>query len=353
MARRKYIDRSGDSMEHHMDSGVFLVPNPSINLSGSYAGEDGDLRNPNYNRIPATTKIIPEGTYSKVESTIGVTDDQLQDMFLMHMVTLRQNVIKSKPIECLESVMYAATGEWTITLGKKELTLDCIEELHHIEQLKKHESELSEDELAMLHQVRTQVTTQRPLLEPEYRVFSQLLDVASGLILKWGIFSESNYVYRTKSKALGANTFDLVELSNNLFNIETYWIVTMLKDEPLSQLVPDSVKALAPPLLESTTAAFNYLLAMNSEVDFEKHASIDLYLASQSEEFAQLMNIKFTSKMEKPLYQSLNLPSGLFARCRRRPELAPLRSLRVLLEAMEESYQRFESALFLSFITQP
>ena len=86
MARRKYIDRSGDSMERHMDSGVFLVPNPSINLSGSFAGEENDLRAPNYNRIPVSSKIVPEGTYKAGDLPLGVTDDQLQDMFLMHMV---------------------------------------------------------------------------------------------------------------------------------------------------------------------------------------------------------------------------------------------------------------------------
>jgi len=85
MARRKYIER-GDSMERHVDSGVFLVPNPSLNYSGSYGGDDGDLKSREISRLPAGSKVAPlVETYKQLDAA-EYNEDQLQDNFLMNIV---------------------------------------------------------------------------------------------------------------------------------------------------------------------------------------------------------------------------------------------------------------------------
>lgn len=200
-----------------------------------------------------------------------------------------------------------------------------------------------------MRQVRLKLLGINPALESEFDVFSSLLDICSGLAIKWGIFSESKYQHRIDVKLLTTSTFDLVELCNSLLNVETYWLIGMLKDEPLASQLSSATKALAEPLIEQTFAVFAYLLGMNKG-NMEKDASIDMYLASKSEEFAQMMNITVSSPVAKPDYQALTLSTGMCACCRRRGDRETLKRLKVLLTAMETAYHTFEEAVFNSFI---
>lgn len=252
-------------------------------------------------------------------------------------------------MEYFESVLYSTTADWANSLERRSLTLEAVAELHHIEQLRKHEGELTEEEIALLRQVRQKILGINPALETEFDVFSSLLEICSGLTIKWGMFSEGKYSHRYDPKLLTTSTFDLVELSSSLFNVETYWLISMLKEEPLQSQLSDPVKGLAQTLLDQTFAVFTYLLNMNKG-NLEKNANIDLYLASRSEEFAQMMNLKVSSSVERPDYQALTLPMGAFACCRRRGNLEPLRRLKVLLQEMETSYHKLEEGLFTSFL---
>ena len=246
-------------------------------------------------------------------------------------------------------MLYSTTVDWINGLGRQGLTLEAVAELHHIEQLRKHEGELAEEEIALMRQVRQKILGINPALEMEFDLFSSLLDICSGLTIKWGIFSESKYSHRTDVKLLTTSTFDLVELSSNLFNVETYWLISMIKEEPLNSQLSSDTKALAQPLLDQTIELFTYLLNLNKG-NLDKNANIDLYLASRSEEFAQMMNLKVTSSVEKPDYQVLTLPMGACACCRRRGNVEPLKKLKVMLTEMETSYHKFEEALFNSFL---
>lgn len=69
-----------------MDSGVFLVPNPSLNYSGSYAGEEGDLKTREISRLPAGSKVAPLSEAYKQLDAVEYSEDQLQDHFLMNIV---------------------------------------------------------------------------------------------------------------------------------------------------------------------------------------------------------------------------------------------------------------------------
>ena len=339
-------------MERHMDSGVFLVPSPSINYSGSgsFVAEGIDLKSPEISRVPMSSKVAPleDEAYKQLDA-IEYNEDQLQDHFLMNIVLFTQNLIRTKPIEYYESVLYSTTVNWVNDLSKRTLTLEAVSELHHIEQLRKHEGELAEDEIALMRQVRQKLLGINPALEAEFDVFSSLLDICSGLAIKWGIFSESKYQHRTDVKLLTTSTFDLVELCNNLLNVETYWLIGMLKDEPLASQLSSVTKALAEPLIEQTFAVFAFLLNMNKG-NMDKDANIDMYLASKSEEFAQMMNITVSSPVAKPDYQALTLSTGMCACCRRRGDRETLKRLKVMLTEMETAYYTFEEAVFSSFI---
>lgn len=76
-------------MERHMDSGVFLVPNPSINYSGSgsFVAEGTDLKAPDISRIPMSAKVAPleDEAYKQLDA-IEYNEDQLSDHFLMNIV---------------------------------------------------------------------------------------------------------------------------------------------------------------------------------------------------------------------------------------------------------------------------
>lgn len=200
---------------------------------------------------------------------------------------------------------------------------------------------------------RRRLATVNENWEKEYEIFEALLEICSGLIIKWGIFSENKYNHRTDARLLNRGILDLVEHCHNLFTLETYWLLSTATEEPLVTKLTDKAKTRIDPLIQQTFTVFSLLLSMNSEAINDKNASIDLYLASKSPEFAAMMNLKYSGRMEKPNFQEFMEPTKVCMCCRRRNRVESenvVTKLKAELTKMEETYYSFEEELYKSFL---
>ena len=291
-------------------------------------------------------KVAPllGGDYVAMELKPRFEADALEAVLVSKVVMLTQKETLSNPIEFLESQLYSLTRAYVLSLGARALSFTCLNELHHIYQLKHHEEELSPQEVEDLNLNLEFLLEEDPAAHEAYKIFKGLVAVCSGLFVHWGLWQQHNYSYRTSGRSVNVPLLDLAVLNEDVMTVETFWFCQAVRQPPLSAVTNEAVKQYSIILESETHRVFSFLVHLNA-VDFRKQPSIDMYLAARVPAFRTKLHVEPDYEARKPVYQELSLPQGCLQTCCHVKTHTNAKQLKAMIADLEFAYRSFERSL--------
>jgi hypothetical protein len=235
-------------------------------------------------------------------------------------------------------------------LSGKDFDFTCVDDIHHIFQLKSHLSYLSDSEVTRLDLNIEYVLNYNPTAWIEYNLFAEALALLSALLIKWKMISKYNYSYRTSGRAINARILDITEMNKNILTMETLWLSVIVKNSPLKEILDESVRQYAIILQNQTLKTLRILLRMNQSCDFEACPTIDRIVAAKRVKIADKYGIWPDFEAMPVQYQRLRQPTGLFARCFKDSTQYRAQILKESLAELELVYRTFEQNLIGNFL---
>lgn len=141
-----------------------------------------------------------------------------------------------------EIELYRLCRVFNMDLYGRKLGIECVDNYHHIFQLKKYESELTSEQLENLNLNIEKILQINPTGFMEYQLFSDCLSLLSSLMVKWNLISANNYAYRLTGPGVNIRILDLNNLNENVMTAELVWLSVMVHEEPLVRYMDISVK---------------------------------------------------------------------------------------------------------------
>ena len=261
--------------------------------------------------------------------------------------TLR--LLAQTPIEYFEAQLYDLTKLHQVQLLGRPVSLDAIDRIHHIVKLKEVEENLSPDRQYALNCNLERVINDYPAALEEYKLVAKLLNVLSGLVVKWDILLPDNYQYRIRGRTMVIRILDLEEISKSVFSIDTLWLATMIHVRPFSRMLEESVRQYAVVLIDEFAKLLNHMLSLNP-IDLKQPNNVGGYLAARVPALRLLMHMQPDYVVEQVRYQKLSLPTGIFRRCAKERNSEGVEQLRKKLVDFEMLYRAFEIEVVRSLL---
>lgn len=320
-----------------------------------FSAEDtqkGMLRlKPNVSHLQIKTKETPVNSSSDSDSeNIQV---QLKPRFRERDIikqfnkTLRN--IAETPIEYYEAQLYDLTRLHQIQLFGRSVGLEAIDRIHHIVKLKEVETGLETDKQFLLNNALERLINDYPAALEEYKLVVELVNILSGLAIKWDVLVPENYQYRIRGRTMVIRILDLSEMSKCVFSVDTLWLATMTQIRPFSRILEEAVKQYAVVLVDELYKILNHMLSLN-HIDQKRPNNVAGFLAARVPQLRTMKHMQPDYVTEKVTYQRLSLPAGLFRRCAKERSSVGVEKLRKKLVDFEMLYRAFEIEVVRSLL---
>ena len=152
--------------------------------------------------------------FADIPSVRFSRDSLIQELMKFHRKS------KNAPIEAYEVELFKATRMFHDDLQGIALSMQCLEKLHHIHKLSHGNYVLTESQQSLLKFKIDSLIKAYPLISTEYTLFSKVLEIANGLLVKWKISDINSYDYRYSGRGLNVSMLDLNEINKSLMSID-------------------------------------------------------------------------------------------------------------------------------------
>jgi len=261
--------------------------------------------------------------------------------------TLRS--LAETPIEYFEAQLYDLTKLHQVQLLGRPVGLDAIDRIHHIVKLKEAEIDLTPERQIALNRNLERVINDYPAALEEYKLVVELVNVLSGLVIKWDILLPDNYQYRIRGRTMVIRILDLEEISKSVFSIDTLWLATMIHVRPFSRMLEEGVRQYARVLVDELFKILNQMLDLNP-IDLKRPNNVAGYLAARVPSLRLQKHMQPDYVVEQVRYQKLSLPTGFFRRCAKEKSSAGVERLKRRLVDFEMLYRAFEIEVVRSLL---
>lgn len=253
--------------------------------------------------------------------------------------------VKLKLIEEYEVLLYDITRDYVVNLGSKDLDMQSIASLHHLVQLNRSKSVLSNQQASTLEARIEDVLLGNTSALAEYELVKNSLELISALVIKWGLIQLDMYNYRVIGRALNVRLLDLAAMNKQLITLDTIWFIFTINDPPLVALIDEATRQYARVLYRQLLSVLNYLLAVNSNCDFETTPTIEQAVAANSKIYVKRFEVEVNPDDKLIPYQRLNKPGGMLLFCKKKPEELMMINLKQQIADFELAFRTFEKSL--------
>lgn len=245
-----------------------------------------------------------------------------------------------KVCECLAT---ARKVGWEEDINLKAL------QLHHLLELRQCMSELTADEVLNYESQMQEMKQIHPQIERQYDLIKELLHIASGLAVKYGVFGRDLYNYRCAGRCVCVHVLDMEKFNSDVYTIDLLWFTNAVYMEPFESVIEDCVREFGKVLMKSTIDLFACILSQNEEpptnIDRLKGA-----LSRQDRQLEELLHwVPDEEAVALPEFAHLKQPNFFLRMCARRGS-RKLTQLMRLLKEFDAVYRQFEKALIANFI---
>lgn len=198
-----------------------------------------------------------------------------------------QNFINSVsliPIQKYEVDLFELTKIFNLKIHGKGIDIRCVERVHHVSRIIKGNIEVPDISREMIEAKVSALVKQYPMVVYQYEIFTKMLEVWNGLLVKWKIIALKNYNYRFTGRSLNIKMLDLMDMNKDFMNLDIIWISSKIFMPPLNVIANPKLLELASLLHDQLSKSFNIFLFLNPKV-IDKNYNIQKTLAYFSEEF--------------------------------------------------------------------
>jgi hypothetical protein len=217
-----------------------------------------------------------------------------------------------------------------------EVTLSSVPALHHLYILRDQQDQLNPVQTEDLSVELDSVGVDNPVAVREYKLLGQLIELCSGLAVRWKVYRPENFLYRQTGQRLKVQFLDFLALGEDIYTLECLWLAHLVQIPPLSTLTDDAVKQFSLVLLSHTRKLFTSLCQVN-DGDKETLAVLETQLAGNR-------------KSQPTACLSLEYRGKWVPCCCLSPGQHRVRVLRGLLEDFDLVYRTFEKELIGSLL---
>jgi hypothetical protein len=247
-------------------------------------------------------------------------------------------------VKVCESLAIARKVGWEEDINLKAL------QLHHLLELRQCLSELTPDEILNYESQKHEMELIHPQIERQYDLIKTLLHIASGLAVKYGIYSRDQFNYRCAGRCVCVHVLDMEKFNSDVYTIDLLWFTNAVYMEPFETVIEDCVREFGKILIKSTIDLFASILSLNEEPP-ENIERLKGALSMKDRQLEELLHwVPDEEATDVPEFARLKLPGNFlirFCALRRSRKLALL--LRLLKE-FDSVYRQFEKALIANFI---
>lgn len=158
------------------------------------------------------------------------------------------------------------------------MTLGSVATLHHLYILRDLQDQLTQVQAEDLSVELDAVGVDSPVAIREYRLLGLLIELCSGLTVRWKVYHPENFLYRQTGQRLKVPFVDFLALGEDIYTLECIWLAHLVQVPPLNSLTDDAVKQFSLVLLSQTCKLFTALCRAN-DGDKETLAALETRLA--------------------------------------------------------------------------
>ena len=247
-------------------------------------------------------------------------------------------------VKACECLLEARKVGWEEDINLKAL------QLHHLLELRQFLGELTPDEVLNYESQKQEMEQIHPLVERQYDLIKDLLHLASGLCVKYGIFSRDQFNYRCSGRCVCVQVLDLEKFNSDIYTIELLWFTNAVYMEPFESVIEDCVREFGKVLLKCTIDLFACILSLNTDPP-DSIDQLKGYLTLKNPRLADILHWETVeSTSEIPEFTRLKVPNNcLFRICAMRGKRKVKQLIRMLKE-FDAVYRQFEKALIANFV---
>ena len=257
------------------------------------------------------------------------------------------DVEKRMPYAYFEVLLCECLGKARSAGWDEDVNLKALQ-LHHLLELRPYKDELTADEALNYETQFNEMRAIHPQIEKQYELIKDLLHIASGLAVKYGVFSRDNYNYRCAGRCVCVHVLDLEKFNSDVYTIDLLWFTNAVYMEPFESVIEDCVREFGKVLMKSAIDLFACMLNMNEEVP--DIMAIKGMLSRRSQELQELGWLPDENITRIPEYAHLDVPGNFILRFIKLKRYRKLGSLVRLLREFDTVYKQFEKALIANFI---
>ena len=199
---------------------------------------------------------------SVFSSTIKPRYDRNHLQVSLH-TTIQQ--IKRVPIEYYEVKLHTLTVKYRQELGRPELNFQAVSLLHHIVRLEEDLSSLQHPEIDEIFLQKREIQNTTPEMLEEYRLISDFIPIISGLLVKSGLFLQSNYNFRTDYRTTAVRLLDITHLSESILSLDTLWLANSIDLPSFHELITEEIRQFAIILIHEFVSLLNFMVNISPE----------------------------------------------------------------------------------------
>ena len=153
---------------------IFSDPVPIKNI------EIPIVKKPGYKDLSITKNLTPEDSFIGFDiPNVRFTRENLIDE-----INSFKNTINRTPIEVYEIELFKAAALYYESFQGLEITIKCVEKIHHIHNLSQENYRLNLNHQTGLKKKIDSLITASPLILSEYNLFKKLLEICNCLLIK-------------------------------------------------------------------------------------------------------------------------------------------------------------------------
>ena len=247
-------------------------------------------------------------------------------------------------VKVCECLINARKVGWEEDINLKAL------QLHHLLELRQVLGELTPEEIMNYESQRQELEQIHPLIERQYDLIKDLLHLASGLSVKYNVYSRDQYNYRCSGRCVCVHVLDMEKFNSDLYTIDLIWFTNAVYMEPFDSVIEECVREFGKVLIKCTIDLFACILSLNDEPpDNIEH--LKGVLAQRDPHLEELLHwTPVDEAADVPEYTHLQIPNNFCVRlCAMRGKRKQAQLLRMLKE-FDTVYRQFEKALIANFI---
>eukprot|EP00359_Climacostomum_virens_P000052 CAMPEP_0204897294 /NCGR_PEP_ID=MMETSP1397-20131031/654_1 /ASSEMBLY_ACC=CAM_ASM_000891 /TAXON_ID=49980 /ORGANISM="Climacostomum Climacostomum virens, Strain Stock W-24" /LENGTH=343 /DNA_ID=CAMNT_0052065023 /DNA_START=2098 /DNA_END=3129 /DNA_ORIENTATION=- len=252
--------------------------------------------------------------------------------------------IRDRPIEYYESLLYDITCFFTVSLCGVLPKLAAVELFHPLKKLQDIEPTLPDYEKHLIVQAVESLVENHSYAQLDYKMLSMVMELMSGLLVKWDLIREYEYSYRYRESVFSSKVIDINALHSGVISMEVLYFACVVNKPPLEGIMHQTVKHYSSIVLDAALTAVNALLSL-TDADFSKFPSISGYLASRNPLLVSKYGMLPDHSLEKPNYHELLVRSGCRVLCTSTKQDKQNIALKEVLIDFELAYRHFETVL--------